>query len=210
MADDPQDSRVTAIGTICAAFTAGNLRLSQARFFARQVSLVTLQLHDSARELPDNFAEIKELLAAFRSEYVTSFDYVANISDLIYVTTLFDTFLSDITKFLLLSFPKAAGKNTAVTLESLIDGSSRETLIDLAVSKRARELGFAAFKVRLEFLRDTFGVSINLEPQILTTLGHYAGVRNVVVHDHSSCEHRLHFVGSRHLFESANAGADFR
>src|SRR3954464_3842890 len=65
------------------------------------------------------------ILRQVTSEQITSLEYVRHISELVYATTLFDTFLTDITRFLFLLMPKSAGKNSLITLEALLSNSSK-------------------------------------------------------------------------------------
>jgi len=104
---------------------------------------------------------------------------------------LLDTFLTDTTQFLLLRFPEAIGKNAQVPLKTLIDGRSLEAVVTDEAAKRARELAYLPFPARLEYLRGTFGLTIDLPKHVAEALEHYPTVRNSAVHDQGIFELRL-------------------
>ena len=132
--------------------------------------------------MPEGNVALERLGSIERSEY-EAYCYLANIAYLIYATTLLDTFLSETTRFLLLLFPRALGKKQTVPIEILLDSSSRAHIIESTVAKKVRELGHEGFLGRLSFLREQFGLSMNLSDEDNLGLEHFSGIRNALIHD---------------------------
>lgn len=109
--------------------------------------------------------------------------YVTNISHLVYATTLLDTFLTDTTLFLFLFFPQSMGKNQQVPLRSVIEATSKNDALTHAAIARSREISYLAFSDRIQFLRETYGLNIDINEETFEALTHYPTVRNVAVHD---------------------------
>lgn len=110
--------------------------------------------------------------------------YMLNTTQLVYMTTLLDTYITDTTRFLLFMFPQALGRSQSVTMEAVLS-KSRTDLLQEAVTKKAREISYLPFVGRMSYLRDTFGLTMTLEEQTIQALEHYSGIRNVVIHDQS-------------------------
>jgi hypothetical protein len=115
-------------------------------------------------------------------------EYVNNASHLIYATALFDTFLSDVTRFLFLLFPGALGKEQQVKLELVLTSRSKSAIVNGIVARRVRELSYASFGDRLELLRSRFGVGVDLDAASRRELERVASLRNRLVHDEGPFE----------------------
>jgi hypothetical protein len=109
--------------------------------------------------------------------------YVTNISHLVYATSLLDTFLADTTLFLFLNFPQSMGKNQQVSLRTIIEATSKNEALTQTAMARSREISYLAFTDRIQFLRETYGLNIEIDEETSEALIHYPTVRNVAVHD---------------------------
>jgi len=172
------DSAATSLGV-------GLMRLWRARIVYTSIML-GFSLLNSKDATPDEQA--LNAVAALRNvsmEELDAYSYINAISELVYVTTLLDSFLSDITMFLFLLHPHSIGDQQSISLGDLLSATSRVELINATATKRVREISFLPFVARIDFLRERFGLHISLDAEIIELLGHFATVRNVLVHDQS-------------------------
>jgi hypothetical protein len=175
------------------SFGLGLLRAGEGHVTFLNVSLALMLLHRSSLEDSERVAlpaPLQELKRVAHYEF-DSFRYVWNVSLLVYMTTLLDTFLTDSTLFLLLVHPGAIGKNQSVSLESVLAATSPAQLLNQAALKRAREISFLSFLARAQYLDDQFGLQLSLPQATKDALEHYSGVRNVIVHDQGVYEFSL-------------------
>ncbi|HEV2177615.1 MAG TPA: hypothetical protein VGW33_10515 [Terriglobia bacterium] len=105
--------------------------------------------------------------------------------------------------FLFLLFPSSMGKNQQVPLRTLIDAASRNEALTRAAAARTREVSYLGFDARIEFLRDSFGLAIALDPKTTEALAHYSSVRNAAVHDQGIFELRLDDSGQVSFHQKA-------
>ena len=110
------------------------------------------------------------------------------MSHLVYATALFDSFLTDTTRFLLLRDPLKLGNRSPVSWETFLNSKARIPTISESVTRRVREVAFWPFLRRLEFLNKTFDSQIVLSDENTRRLNRFASVRNAIVHDHALFE----------------------
>jgi hypothetical protein len=137
-----------------------------------------------------------EAIKAFSPEDRADVEYLTNASQLVYATALFDTFLSDLTRLLLLLFPQVAGKKTQITLEALLGSRSRTDLLNDTIEKKVREISFLPFAGRLAFFDEQFGVKTAITQGRLDSLEQLSDLRNKLVHDQSTVSCRLTAKGN--------------
>lgn len=116
-------------------------------------------------------------LARIKYSAYDSLKYVTDVSHLIYATSLLDTFLSETTLFLFLLHPLSMGKNQQIPLRTIVDAASRNEALTEAARARTREVSYLPFPAGVQFLRDTYGLSIGLSPEAEESLEHYSSVR---------------------------------
>ena len=170
---------------IVASFNLGILRTFRAKFTTSTVAIALGLLNATDRHIPEG-APFEDALKAMRQipyRHFDSFLYVSTISLLVYATTLLDTFLSDTTQFLLLLHPGAIGKDQQVSLSTILQTRDTTQIIESAAAKRVRELSYLPFPARVEFLREKFGLAIQLRPEAEFALERFPSVRNTLVHD---------------------------
>jgi hypothetical protein len=138
------------------------------RFFNQQGSLPP---EDSV--LPKNFDR-------------ETFDYVVTASLLVYCVSMFDVFLSDVTRLLLLNNLAALGKNCLVPIEVLASQKARNEIIKKEVEKRVRNIAYSSFQDRLASLSTVFGIKLDLEEKEQLELRRLSELRNKIVHDQSA------------------------
>lgn len=171
---------------ICRTFLDGIVRVVEAQvaFTSLMRSFAAYRAKTVKAEMDDEV--LAEILAGFDKVSLDQFwaaQYVNAISTLVYMASLFDTFLNESTIFLFLLIPDAMGKSYQVPLKSLIDGRSRGSILTEVAKQRAREVSYISFKDRLSFLHDTFGLPIVLNDKTVGALDYFSNLRNTAVHD---------------------------
>ena len=162
----------------------GLLRLWEAEIAFSRLALASLHTHSEPElERTGPVAGVVEQLQKIRYRSYDAWTYVTNISHLVYGTTFIDTFLSDTTLFLFLLHPRSMGKNQQISLQMLLDASSRADALTRLALKRTREIGFLGFPDRIDMLRQTFGLDIAITGPDSEALAHYTSIRNSVIHD---------------------------
>ena len=165
---------------IAASLTIGLVRLSRAQVMFDQ--LVRMLFVSNANAAA---AEIGYRPFSLRTDYRTFDDwyYISSASMLVYSITLIDTFLSETMAFLYTRYPKAIGNEAKVALTDIIEAESKFAVINNAVEKRLRALGFESIISRLQSLERAFGVSVKLADEDKTALENSTEQRNSFIHD---------------------------
>jgi len=180
-----------AYEAIVATYLGGMMRIWAAR--ASQLSLELALVHLNAttagtQPMPTEYADVIQELRAIEFRDYDAWTYVGNFGQLIYATTLLDSFLSDTTRFMFLLLPASIGKAQGITVNDIVAAESTTDLLKRAIEKRAREVSFLGFLERIDFLAKQYGLEINLPDDARSSLEHYAGIRNVVIHDQGSID----------------------
>jgi hypothetical protein len=148
----PRDYQMTgmklAFSSVAKSLLAGIYRIFSARIVSNTATIVIIHANikniDPSKLPPEVQKIIAELKSISYREF-TSSQEVIGASLLVYSTALFDSFLSDTTKFLLLSYPGSLGKDYQIPLTSLLSAKSKAPIINEAVSKRVRETKLSSF-----------------------------------------------------------------
>lgn len=132
---------------------------------------------------PPIVQEILNDLAYVSPRDLDDYSYVADVSTLVYATTVFDTYLQDIIELLLFMHPAAVGRSQTVDFSQLLAAQSKTAVVEATIRTKVRALGFETFSERLAFLRRQFGLKIAISEGAAEQLKHFADVRNTIVHD---------------------------
>ena len=187
-----EDPAVKAYESLAVSFIQGLIRIWGAEAASARLVCACMAFHQPGHvPVEGKAAQVFDHLARIEYRSFDAFQYVTNVSHLIYATTLLDTFLTDTTCFLFLLFPHSMGKDQQLPLRVLIDASSRNDALTKAAISRAREISYLSFEARIEFLVQTFGLHLSLTKEDVAVLNHYAGIRNVAVHDQGIYELHL-------------------
>jgi hypothetical protein len=111
------------------------------------------------------------------------FLYVTDLSQLVYVTSLFDTLVTDTTRFLLLYRPEALGNKKTVAWDDVLNAPSRASIVTGKVNREVWELGHLSFLDRLQYLKEKFGLDVVPTGTLMESLDHFSSIRNTLVHD---------------------------
>jgi hypothetical protein len=120
---------------------------------------------------------------------------VTNVSHLLYATALFDTFLSETTRFLFLLIPRAIGEDHPVPMRALLEADARNEAVTSAAHDRAREIGHQPFARRIELLQDIFGLKLSLSAPTLQALAHFSSMHSSALHDQGAVRLELGSLG---------------
>jgi hypothetical protein len=171
--------------TIGLSFVQAIQRLSEARSGSLALLLATRNFRksgESIAQLHGPHSETLQVIRGITDDELESFEYITNVSLLVYATTLLDTFLTDTLRFLFLLFPGAMGSE-GLSLKQVLNAASKTAIVSEAATRKAREVAFGSFPERIKFLRKRFHLSVALTPQATEALKHFAELRNLAVHD---------------------------
>ena len=101
---------------------------------------------------------------------------------LVAAITLFDTFLSDITHFLLLVYPESIS-DQQVKVRDILGLTSVAEIIDEVAVRKVRGVSYKNYRDRIKFLKNMFGVNASDLSDRIDLLEQYVELRNSIVHD---------------------------
>jgi hypothetical protein len=182
--NDPVDPAVRGYLAVTYSFIQGLVRIWGAEAASARLMCALTEFHGSGRPGLDGVAAgVLQHLDRIPYSSYDALAYVTNVSHLVYATTLLDTFLSDTTLFLFLFIPQSMGKNQQVPLRTIIEATSKNEALTQAALARSREISYLPFSGRLQFLKETFGLSPGIDGETIEALDHYPSIRNAAVHD---------------------------
>ncbi len=173
---------------IADSFLLGMMGVWKARIVSTSLSLLLFEYRASKSEIDNEVrsastAKVLRYLELLSLDEYLGFENVTNASYFVYVMALFDSFLSDTTKFLLLLKPEALGQECKVPLSAVLAARSRSAIITDEVIRRVKKIGYQSFSTRLEFLENRFAFQLGLSSEVIAGLERFADLRNAVVHD---------------------------
>lgn len=202
MIDDTRQISAETIATykrLYLALTQGHVRLYDALIASSRLTLACALTFATEREKGSENAREARILPIIENigqEALDGFTYVERVSHLVYATTLLDTFLLETTTFLFMMFPHAMGKSHQIPIKMLIESTSRSSALTQAAHARARDVSFKTLGDRIQFLRDAFGLKVDLEKKTEELLAHYTDIRNTAIHDQGIFELALDDSGN--------------
>ncbi|WP_123647237.1 hypothetical protein [Lysobacter enzymogenes] len=101
---------------------------------------------------------------------------------IIVCATIFDSFLTDLTRFLLLLRPTAIPKDRQIRFGDVIQSTSLSALITESVAKYCHELSYKSFQHRIDFLHEKFGFPMEEIQEDIAECARIADLRNRLVH----------------------------
>jgi len=168
------------------SFSTGMIRLWSSRVsqLSLELALTQFNKHKSSmtpQEIEGNPA-IKELGVISVDDF-DAWRYIGDFSHLVYSASLFDTFLSDVTRFMFYLFPGLLGKDEVATVDDVLKVKTTSELIGVIVDKKVKEISYQSFIERVFYLKRSLKLNIKISPVEKERLIHYSGVRNAVIHD---------------------------
>jgi len=172
------------------AYARNSIRATQARLTQARLELAVPTAAISLPDVPDRTIgtlpeELQKGLGQMRKitpEEYRDWTYVANVSFLVYHTTLFDTFLQDTIEFLLCLHPGVMS-DYSVPFSDVMNATARHEVLNAALRDKVRQIGFMSFQERLQWLRKRFGLKFAIREETLKELVIFSEARNSAVHD---------------------------
>jgi hypothetical protein len=173
---------------VAESFVAGMPGVWKARVVSNTAGILVMTYQAACAELRSGqwtppIAGLLEDLESVSLDIYSGFTDVTDASHFIYATALFDSFLSESTKFLLLLQPEKLGEDCKVSLGAVLGAKSRSDIINSEVLRRVKNLGFQPMPNRLEFLQRRFGLDPLVNPSMAEPLQDFVTQRNRLVHD---------------------------
>ena len=173
---------------ITESFLIGMMGVWKARIVSNTIAILVLGYRKSPGEITEitsasPVAELLDELEKVSLDEYLGYQNVTDASHFVYTMALFDSFLSDTTKFLLIFKPEGLGQECRVPLSAILAAKSRSAVITAEAERRVKKLGFQSFPTRIEFLEKRFGLCLNLQAELLSLLERFASERNALVHD---------------------------
>lgn len=133
--------------------------------------------------------EVFEALAIIEKADLESLDKAQAFTYLITTMSLFDNFLSDVTRFLFLVRPQAISKDRKIELAYVLDCESVSEIINGVISRQVHNISYKIVADRLELLRRVFGLELPELSETVERMEEYISLRNRMVHDVSLFEY---------------------
>ncbi len=190
MTKQQNDTEMVTYTRILLSFIEGMMRFWSAESVSSRLSatLASYKADASNDSIEGKYRAMLSWMDGISRERFEAHTHVVNASHLVYATSIFDTFLSETTLFMLLRNPGSIGGKRQVLLEDVLDAASLVALVNGAALKRAREIAYQSFQDRISFLGGTFGLRFTIDSNLLEKLERYAMLRNLAVHDQGTYE----------------------
>ncbi len=188
---ETMNSDLESYAKISSAFPRGALRLWSAIATSLRLQIALVNFHGIEKnKIPADLLQLRvgTALSSISPPEFDAYCAVTALSQLVYATALFDSYITDTTRFLLIRDPLKLGIRSPVSWETFLNTRARVPTITEAVTRRAREVAFWPFLRRIEYLNKTFGAGIVLADDQRTKLEHFVSIRNAIVHDHAMFE----------------------
>jgi hypothetical protein len=161
-------------------------------FFGLMAAHATFRLQDTKNQLCSNsgcnivFQEHREV----RNDWLNILETSYSRNTVIAAISIFDSFLSDLTKFLLIMYPDAVSKERQVRVGDILYYKSLSDIIDFILGKYIHELSYKSISVRIQYLNQTFGVNLASHDALIDKMQQYAELRNLLIHDVSTYRYK--------------------
>jgi hypothetical protein len=177
------------------------VRLLDAEIVSYKSSLALLAINGEKevfKELFEPYSDLSKLLEIKFQQY-DHFSYISNLSFLVYLTTIFDTYLSDVTKFLFSLFPNSLQNSQSVDIKTILTSKSKFDILNSTIEKKVLEISYSSFFDRISMLEKKFGLNFSIPQNIIDYLHHYSSLRNTAIHNQSFFEIFLNSKGKTEL-----------
>ncbi len=139
---------------------------------------LTLQLEDTGETftLTRDEAAYLHRLTIMGTEIEVRYPRLANDMILIYLTTLFEAFVLDSTRAVMLAMARRLRQES---------GNPREVnrMLTRLVRRQVEDLGFGPIQAKLRFIADTLGITLKEAPETPADIDELYATRNLLVHN---------------------------
>lgn len=121
----------------------------------------------------------------FIVEAQLSYDSFSYTNDMIfiYLFTMFEAFLQDSLKLVLLSHPECMISNRKLNVKDVLSQDSLHEVHNLILGKELDEFGHKSFNDQIQYLADRFNLDITKWSGEVDLLAQRRGIRNLMVHN---------------------------
>lgn len=164
------------------------LRASDAALFRLISTYTNFRLNEAEGKLLEGggWEDVRLGFRKIDPENIEILDREYTNNTVVAALTMFDTFLSDLTRFLFLLRPQALPKDRQVKVGDIINSESLPEVLDMVVGKYVYELSYGRLSDRLKQLEAKFGITCLTSGEALEKLEKYTEIRNLIVHDATS------------------------
>jgi hypothetical protein len=171
---------------LCASVFSGFARSHNAKIVANTAQIAILKTLITEKDKPEyQYVASDSGIGKVSLQEFQCFEYVSESGMLVYSTAIFDTFLSDATKFLIYLNPGPYRDNLAVSYEEVEGAKSISDLRKKVIDKKVRQISYRSFRERLKELKRAYGLILNLSNEQIALLEDISSVRNAIAHDQS-------------------------
>jgi len=120
--------------------------------------------------------------------HILRFSYARN--SIVTTVSIFDSFLSDLTKFLLILFPETVSKDRQVKVGDVVNCKSVSEVLDTILGKLVYEISYKSIRARIQYLDQSFGIRLATYSGLIDKVQHFSELRNVLIHDISTYHYK--------------------
>lgn len=102
---------------------------------------------------------------------------------LVHSITLVDAFISDITTLLVVTHPEVVAQDVEMKLSDLITLDSIDDAVNKLIKLKIRSISNGSIRKRLQFIRKSFGLRIEISEAKYKSLEKYIAIRNTAIHN---------------------------
>lgn len=177
---------------ISMTFAFGLYRLHSAEAASLRLSLALMDFNISQKAGLDGSGNVPlQHLDKIPIDSYEYFKYVSNISFFVYATSLLDSFLNDTTLFLLLLKPGSISESSKISFKTLLSSKSINDAITTAATAKCKDISHKSIDERISFLRKTFGICKDIQPDTMYNIKRCSNIRNTAIHDQGCFEIKL-------------------
>lgn len=119
----------------------------------------------------------------FFDESRADFENLSRRLVLVHSITLVDAFISDITTLLVVTYPEVVAQDVEMKLSDLIALDSIDDAVNKLIKLKIRSISNGSIRKRVQFIRKSFGLHIEISEAKYRSLEKYIAIRNAAIHN---------------------------
>ncbi len=175
-----------------ASFSQGMSNLAGARHMHWHNIVVFDTLVKQCAEDPNSVEQsIRENISQIKPDQIECYKYISDCAHLIYIISVFDSLLSDVTRFLIMRHPRTIKESINANYDQIFAATSLASLRNTVIDAKVRTLSYESFKDRIKVIKKMFGIKPDISTQDLADLEKISELRNDLAHGQSFCRFTL-------------------
>ncbi|MBI4804944.1 MAG: hypothetical protein HY795_06885 [Desulfovibrio sp.] len=186
MDDERQKRFYHAFISLSMAYGTGLVRLMNARIFQHKTILHYLKTEPKSDENSEGRLCIEGFhgfLGRVLDDELSSNEYISLASSIVYLVSVFESYVDSITKLLILYHPGVVRDSLSADWNAIENAKSISALKRSVVDVKCKKLSYMTMKDRLKFLKKSFGLKINISDVDYQSFLNVFELRNALVHD---------------------------